>query len=123
MENKIRNLDIRYTELAKYLNVSRPTLYKYIDHFEKKEYSKIDYYVLDILKFIKKKTTISKLQVIDYIIKQKQTDNNRQLNHKIKELIDTKEKEELLIKLLDVFKKEDYEEIIKKINIKHLEEK
>lgn len=123
MENKIRDLDIRYTELAKYLNISRPTLYKYIEDFNRKQYSKIDYYVLDVLKFIKRKTTVSKLQVIDYIIKQKQMLPNDHLVEKMKKLIDNEKKEELLVKLLDIFKKDDFEEIIEKINKKFLEDK
>ena len=123
MENKIRDLDIRYTELAKYLNISRPTLYKYIEDFNGKQYSKIDYYVLDVLKFIKRKTTISKLQVIDYIIKQKQMLPNDHLVEKMKNLIDNERKEELLVKLLDVFKKDDFEKIIESIIKKYLEDK
>lgn len=123
MEDKIRDLDIRYTELAKYLGISRPTLYKYIEDFNKKQYAKIDYYVLDVLKFIKRKSTLSKLQVIDYIIKQKQMLPNDHLVEKIKKLIDSERKEELLVKLLDIFKKDDFEKIIENIYKKYLEEK
>ncbi|MFW6272812.1 MAG: hypothetical protein ACOC2U_03430 [bacterium] len=68
MKSKLKALNLRLTELSTYLKISRPTLYKYIESFEKKEYQKIDYHVLDIFKFINKRTTKSKLSVIEYII-------------------------------------------------------
>jgi len=118
MKEKLRELNIRLTELSNYLNISRPTLYKYIDDFEKKRMSKIDYEVIQLFKFISKKTTLSKLQVIDYIVNKK--DQNTDFYTKIKKVVNTPEKEELLTKMLDVFDKDSYKELINKFlkNIK-----
>ena len=61
-------MNFRLTELANYLNLSRPTLYKYIEEYEKRKYKDIDQISRKVFDFIKKKTTYHKIQVIDFII-------------------------------------------------------
>jgi len=111
MIDKLKELNLRLTELSNYLKISRPTLYKYIDDFEKKRYSKIDYDTLELFKYIKLKTTLSKLQVIDYIL-HSHGKNKDSIIEKVKDTIDSREKEVLLTKLLDIFKHNNYEKII-----------
>lgn len=110
MKEKLKKLNIRLTELSNYLNFSRPTLYKYIDDYEKRNYSKIDYNVLQVLKFINNRKTVSKLQVIDYIVNfNKETDI---INDRIDEIIDTDDKREYLYKLLEIFQSKNYKILI-----------
>ena len=70
MKEKLKKINLRLTELAHYLNLSRPTLYKYIDEYEKKELKDIDRKTRGVFDFIKKTSTISKIAVIEYIINQ-----------------------------------------------------
>lgn len=70
MKEKLNSLNMRLTELAHYLNLSRPTLYKYIDEYENRKYKDIDKRTRQVFDFIRKKSTISKIAVIDFIINQ-----------------------------------------------------
>jgi|GEM_PF-1345083 len=121
MKDKLKKLNLRLTELSNYLNFSRPTMYKYIEDYEKRNYSKIDYNVMQVLKFINKKSTISKLQVIDYIINLNA--DSSKLDDKIADLINTEKKEKYLLKLIDIFKLDNYQDIIDDILNKNLKEK
>jgi hypothetical protein len=120
MKDKLHNINFRITELSVYLNISRPTLYKYLDSYTQKKYTDIDRYTLDVFKFINLKSTTSKLQVIDYIIKTKE--RKYQLNsiilEKLEKCIDDTNKEHLLFDILDFFSDTDklsiLEEVIKK---------
>jgi hypothetical protein len=119
VRDKLRELNFRLTELATYLSMSRPTLYKYIDSFEQKQYKDIDANTLDTFKYINSKNTISKLQIIDFIIQHKNQEYklNTLLVDKIRELIDTEDKEKMLFDLLEIFKSNDIHsryEVIKK---------
>lgn len=76
MYDKLKDLGIRITELSTYLRISRPTLYKYIESYENKDYKNIDHYTYTVLKFINKKEIITKLQVIDYIINSEKTNKS-----------------------------------------------
>jgi len=68
MREKLKKINLRLTELAHYLNISRPTLYKYLEEYESRKYKDIDKNTKRVFDFIKKTSTISKIAVIDYII-------------------------------------------------------
>jgi len=68
MRTKLKSLELRLTELSTYLGFSRPTLYKFLDDYEKKEFKSIDFKVKVIFDFIMQKSTISKIEVINKII-------------------------------------------------------
>lgn len=68
MREKLREMDIRLTELADYLQVSRPTLYKFIDMYEEKKYKGIKKDVLEVFRYVDKTRNIGKKNVINYII-------------------------------------------------------
>lgn len=68
LRDRLMELDIKITELASYLNSSRPTIYKYIESFDNGEIDKIPKKILDVLNFINDSQLIDKLNVIDYII-------------------------------------------------------
>lgn len=113
MKNKLKDLNLRLTELSTYLKISRPTLYKYIESFENKDYQKIDYHVLDIFKFINKRSTKSKLSVIEYIINKQQISST--LMNRINEVITSDEDEKALLELLHIFERDNKFEIINSI--------
>ena len=64
----MRELDIKMSELAKYTGVSRPTLYKYVELYENKDYGDIPEKFLHLFRYVNKRTVISKEQVIIYAI-------------------------------------------------------
>ena len=68
MRERLKELDIRITELADYLHMSRPTLYKFIESYDQGKTRGIDKNVLDLFKYIENSPYIGKKNVISYII-------------------------------------------------------
>jgi hypothetical protein len=68
MREKLRELDIRLTELADYLQISRPTLYKFIEYYENERYRPIDKGILDLFRYIDDTPGIGKKNVMGFII-------------------------------------------------------
>lgn len=68
IKEDLKFLDIKIKELADYLNISRPTLYSFIQIYEGKEYSKLDERVLNLFKYIDSNKMIEKRNVIHYIL-------------------------------------------------------
>ncbi len=112
MREKLKQLNIRLTELANYLSLSRPTLYKYLEEYEKKKYKDIDIKTRKILDFIKKKTTVSKIAVMNYIINQLE-DNKPSEIRKLCDAID--KEEELTNSLLEDIHEVGVKGVIQKI--------
>ena len=46
LKERLKDMDIRITELAEYLQVSRPTMYKFIDYYEEHSFDLINKKVL-----------------------------------------------------------------------------
>lgn len=72
MKRNIREIlkekDIKITELADYLGITRPTLYKFIDIFDSGNRKGIDSKTLKVFLFIDKHPLRSKAQIVSYII-------------------------------------------------------
>jgi hypothetical protein len=68
MREKLKKLQIRLTELAGYLNISRPTLYKYVEMFDTRQKTQINPVVLKLFEFITQKKDITRKEVLRYII-------------------------------------------------------
>lgn len=71
LRDRLAELDIKITELADYLNLSRPTLYKYIKAFDESNVSQIPKSVLALFRYIDENPLIDKMNVIGYIIKER----------------------------------------------------
>ena len=98
MKEKLKKMNFRLTELANYLNLSRPTLYKYIEEYEKRKYKDIDITSRKVFDFIKKKTTYHKIQVIDFIIQLGKDNSSEELNKLFESIDEHKELKDELIK-------------------------
>lgn len=59
---------MRLVELATYLNVSRPTLYRYLELYEAKDYDGIDKKCFDLFSFIDNSKNIKRPTIMDYLI-------------------------------------------------------
>lgn len=68
LRNKIKESQMRLVELAMYLEVSRPTLYKYLELYESKEFNDIDKKCFDLFSFIDNTKGITRPVLMDYLI-------------------------------------------------------
>lgn len=68
IKERLIDLNIKITELANYFNISRPTMYKYIESFDNDDFEKIPKSIYDLFIFIKENKLIGKINVIDYVI-------------------------------------------------------
>ena len=68
MKERLKDLGIRTTELSEYMRLSRPSVYKYIDLYEKGENKQIPEKVLRTFRYIDKYKTLSKEQIVSFII-------------------------------------------------------
>lgn len=68
LRDKIKATQMRLVELASYLNVSRPTLYRYLELYENKEYNEIDKKCFDLFSFIDNAKSLKRPLLMDYLI-------------------------------------------------------
>ena len=52
LEDRLKELDIKKTELANYLDISRPTMYKFIESYDNGEFETINKKVLKLFDYI-----------------------------------------------------------------------
>ena len=68
LRDRIKDMDLRLTELANYLQISRPTLYKFIELYDSGEMDEINPKVLKLFDYICSNSLIGKKTVIAYIL-------------------------------------------------------
>jgi len=68
IREKLKASQVRLVELASYLDVSRPTLYRYLELYEQKEYNEIDKRCYDLFSFIDKTRNLTRPIMMDYLI-------------------------------------------------------
>ena len=66
--NRFKESDIKTSELANYLQISRPTLYKYFELYDNKKYFEINAKSLQLFKFVDSHPLAGKTVIIAYII-------------------------------------------------------
>jgi predicted transcriptional regulator len=68
VRDKLKEINLRLVELANYLNISRPTIYKYLESYEQRDYSKIDKVTFDLFSYIDSTQDLTKPSVMNYLI-------------------------------------------------------
>lgn len=68
LKNRLKEIDLRITEIAEYLHLSRPTVYKFIDSYDKKQFKMIDNKALKLFNFIEENELVGKRGAISYIL-------------------------------------------------------
>lgn len=68
LRDRLKDLDLKITELAEYLQISRPTMYKFIEYYDNYEYELINKKVLKLFNYIMDNELIGKKNVINYIL-------------------------------------------------------
>ena len=70
LREKLKNLDLKITELAEYMQVSRPTMYKFIECYDSHDFSQINPKVLKLFNYIDEHDLIGKRNVVNFILTQ-----------------------------------------------------
>ena len=68
LRNRLKDLDLKITELADYLQISRPTMYKFIEYYDDNEFDLINKKVLKLFNYINENELIGKKNVINFIL-------------------------------------------------------
>ncbi|MBQ8684900.1 MAG: hypothetical protein IJ514_01865 [Clostridia bacterium] len=68
LKEKIKEMDLRVTELADYLQLSRPTMYKFIEYYDQENFGSINKSVLKLFNFISENELVGRKAVIAYIL-------------------------------------------------------
>ena len=68
LKERLKEMDLRITELADYLQISRPTAYKFIDCYDSNNFDQINRKVLKLFNFITENELAGKKVVINYIL-------------------------------------------------------
>lgn len=63
----LRDMDLKITELAEYLQITRPTLYKFIDDYDKNSRASINKNVLKLFDYINNNSLVGKKTVLKFI--------------------------------------------------------
>lgn len=68
IRQKLREMDFKITELAEYLQITRPTLYKFIDDYDSGNFALINKRVLKLFNFIESNPLAGKKTILVYIL-------------------------------------------------------
>lgn len=67
IKDRLRELNIKLTELSDYVKVSRPTLYKYIESYEKEDFKNVRPDVLGLFRYLEN-PSVKREQAITYML-------------------------------------------------------
>lgn len=68
IHERLHDLEIKITELAQYLQISRPTMYKFIESYDAGDRASVNAKVLNLFDYIVANELIDKRNVIAYIL-------------------------------------------------------
>ena len=68
VRDKLKEINLRLVELANYLKISRPTMYKHLENYENRDFSKIDKITYDLFSYIDSTKDLTKPAVMNYLI-------------------------------------------------------
>lgn len=68
IRQKLREMDFKITELAEYLQITRPTLYKFIDDYDSGNFALINKRILKLFNFIENNPLAGKKTILVYIL-------------------------------------------------------
>lgn len=68
IKERLKELEIKITELANYLQISRPTMYKFIECYDEGKKKEVNKGVKNLFDYIEDNPLIGKRNVINYIL-------------------------------------------------------
>ena len=93
IRKRLKDLDIKITELAGYLQISRPTMYKFIESYDEGKKKEVNANIRKLFDYIEDNPLIGKKHVINYVltkmssIQEADTSEVNEIVHSIKEYI------------------------------------
>lgn len=67
IKTRLKDVEIKITELADYLQISRPTMYKFIEMYDAGDKSSLSKGIIDLFNYIEKNQYIGRKNVLTYI--------------------------------------------------------
>ena len=68
IKERLKELEIKITELAQYLQISRPTMYKFIESYDEGKKKDVNKNIKKLFDYIEENPLIGKRNVINYIL-------------------------------------------------------
>lgn len=68
LRDRLKSMELKITELADYLQISRPTMYKFIDYYDNTQFDLINKKVLKLFNYINEHELVGKKSVVNYIL-------------------------------------------------------
>ncbi len=68
IKERLKEIDLKITDLSEFLKISRQTLYKYIEDFDNGNHKAVNRNVLKLFKFINDNELVGKRATINYIL-------------------------------------------------------
>lgn len=106
IREKLKETNIRITELAYYLGISRPTLYSLIEQYTSNEHEKLEKKVYDLFIFIDNAKSLSKPIIMNYLI-----------TNEISKNVEVNDEKSTLIREIQKFQKSKSKKNINKLEI------
>lgn len=107
---------ITVSELSRLIDISRPTLYKYINEYEIGAKPSYDHKFKSLFDFILKDTTINKNQIYDYCMIIFTSSNDKAIIDKIKYLIEDDKYKEIFTLITNNIDRIDSDDLKKYLN-------
>lgn len=118
IRERLQNLDIKITELASYLLLSRPTMYKFIEAYDQGQTEAINKNVLKVFDYISNNELIDKRNVVAFILtnltdqKATGTPNEQEMIREIKNYISKNPESEKTAFIRSCVKKSQFDLVI-----------
>ncbi len=68
LRDRLKEMDFKITELSDYLQISRPTMYKFIENYDNADFDQINKKVLKLFNYINEHELAGKKSVLNYIL-------------------------------------------------------
>lgn len=68
LSDRIKEIGLKKTDLANYLQISRQTLYRFIEYYENGDFNQVNPIVIKLFKYIESEPLIGPTNVISYIL-------------------------------------------------------
>ncbi|MBQ1998686.1 MAG: hypothetical protein II220_04280 [Spirochaetales bacterium] len=119
LKERLKDIELKITDLSEYLKISRPTLYKFIEAYDTGNYSVINPQILNLFEYIEKNELAGKTKIINYILnnmfekKELDSEDENPTYTQIKEILNTSPKSDKGRFIELIAGKSDFDEVIK----------
>lgn len=91
LRERLKSMEISITELADYMQVSRPTMYKFIEYYDDLKFDLINKRILKLFNYISEHELAGKKNVVNYIlsylVELKNDDNEQDITDAVRKYI------------------------------------